>query len=89
MYLHISFEVIIAVERSKAKCLELGSYHIPLTKNKNKQTISEFLLCTSVSIFTVNTVYAKKKYLMISESGEKQEKALSNDKQIKKHFSPK
>ena len=31
----------------------------------------------------------KKKYFMISESGEKQEKALSNDKQIKKYFSPK
>ena len=63
MYLHISFEVIIAVERSKAKCLELGSYHIPLTKNKNKQRTSEFLLCRSVSIFTVNNVYAKKNTL--------------------------
>ena len=82
MYLHISFKVISAVERSKAKCLELASYHISLTKNKNRQTISEFLPCRSASIFTVNTVYTKKKNFMISESGEKQEKALNNDKNI-------
>lgn len=35
------------------------------------------------------TLFMQKKYFMISESGEKQEKALNNDKQIKKYFSPK
>ena len=34
LYLHISCKFRNAVERSKAKCLDLGSYHISLTKTK-------------------------------------------------------
>ena len=51
--------------------------------------MSSYYVGLLVSLQWTLFMQKKKKYLMISESGEEQEKALNNDKQIKKYFSPK
>lgn len=63
------------------------SYTFNKKQKKNKQSVSSYYVGLLVSLQW--TLFMQKKYFMISESGEKQEKALNNDKQLKKYFSPK